>query len=80
MIAAATATYIALGASLVGGVMARRKAKRAAARARDAQAANLQDRCVTLITAEPEPRVVYGRCTVGGWVIDKITSSKTYIF
>ena len=75
----AIATYVSMGASLVGGVMARRKAKRAAARARDAQAANLQDRCVTLMTAEPEPRVVYGRCTVGGWVIDKITSSKTYM-
>lgn len=79
LIAAATATYIALGASIVGGVMARRKAKRAAARNRDAQAASLQDRCVTLMTAEPEPRVIYGRCSVGGWVIDKVTSSKTYM-
>lgn len=79
VIAAATATYIALAATVVGGVMARRKAKRAAAESRAAGAAALQDRSVTLMTAEPEPKIVYGRCTIGGWVIDKMTSSKTWM-
>lgn len=79
VIAAATATYIALAATVVGGVMARRKAKRAAAESRAAVAAALQDRSVTLMTAEPEPKIVYGRCTIGGWVIDKMTSSKTWM-
>lgn len=75
----AIASYIALGASIIGGLAARKKAKRAAASAREAQAAAMTDRCVTLMTAEPEPRVVYGRCAVGGWVIDKITTAKTYV-
>lgn len=79
VIAATTAAYVALAAGIIGGVMARRKAKRAAADARAAGAAALQDRCVTLMTAEPEPKIIYGRCAVGGWVIDKITTAKTYL-
>lgn len=79
IIAATTAAYIAFGVSIVGGIAARRKAKRAAASARDARVASMTDRCVTLMTSEPEPNVIYGRCPVGGWVIDKITTAKTYV-
>lgn len=79
IIAATTAAYIAFGVAIVGGIAARRKAKRAAAAAKDARIASMADRCVTMMTSEPEPNVIYGRCPVGGWVIDKITTPKTYV-
>jgi hypothetical protein len=79
VIALTTAAYIALAASVIGGIVARKNAKRAAAAARDARMDALTDRCVTMMTSEPEPAVVYGRCAVGGWVIDKITTAKTYV-
>lgn len=74
---AAMATYIAIGASVVGGIMARRKAARAAAAARNAARESLQERTVVLSSSEPSPQIIYGRATVGGAVIDRVASPKT---
>lgn len=74
---AAMATYIAIGASIIGGVMARRKAARAAAAARNASRESLQERTVVLASSEPSPQIIYGRTTVGGAVFDRMSSPKT---
>lgn len=74
------ATYVAIGAALVGGVMARRKAARAAAAAQRAAAReSLQERTLVLQSSEPSPQVIYGRATVGGAVLDRLSSAKTYV-
>lgn len=76
---AAMATYIAIGASIVGGVMARRKAARAAAAARNAARESLQERTMVLSSSEPSPQIIYGRATVGGAVVDRISSPKSIL-
>lgn len=76
---AAMATYIAIGATIIGGVMARRKAARAAAAARNAARESLQERTMVLSSSEPSPQIIYGRATVGGAVIDRISSPKSIL-
>ncbi len=79
-ISVSVATYVAIGASLIGGVMARRKAARAAAAAqRAASRESLQERTLVLQSSEPSPQIIYGRCTVGGAVLDRLSSAKTYV-
>jgi hypothetical protein len=73
------ATYAALGAALVGGVLARKKAKEAARAARNATREAMQERTIVMQSSEPVPRVIYGRCAVGGDVIDRFSSPKTYL-
>lgn len=76
-ISASVAAMISIGASVVGGIMARRKAARAAAAARNASREALQERTLVLSSSEPSPQIIYGRCTVGGAVIDRISTQKT---
>ena len=76
-IPAVMATLIAIGASVVGGIMARQKQKKAAAAARNAQREALQERTLVLQSSEPSPRIIYGRCSVGGDVFDRMASPKT---
>jgi hypothetical protein len=63
--------------TVYGGVEARKKAK--AARAAQVRAFNegLQGRAITLLTAEPPHRCVYGRCITGGDVMAIFTTDKT---
>lgn len=77
-IAATTATMIAIGAAIVGGILTRQKAKRAAAAARNAQREALQERCAVLQSSEPSPRIIYGRCAVGGDVFDRMSSPRDF--
>jgi hypothetical protein len=70
--------YIAFAAySISQSVRARKKARRAAAEARAQRIASLQDRNVTLLSATPPWRVIYGRCITGGDVVAMFTSDKT---
>lgn len=70
-------TVAAISASIYGGIEARRKAKRDAARSRAEYNASLSDRFVTALTADPPWRIVYGRCITGGDVVAILTSDKT---
>jgi hypothetical protein len=70
--------YALIAAGTVyGGVEARKKAK--AARAAQVRAFNegLQARAITVLTAEPPHRCVYGRCITGGDVMAIFTTDKT---
>jgi hypothetical protein len=63
--------------SVYGASNARRKGRIAAARQRAEYNANLQDRSITALTANPPWRVVYGRCITGGDIVAIFTTDKT---
>jgi hypothetical protein len=70
--------YIAFAAySISQSARARKKARKAAAEARAQRIASLQDRNVTILSATPPWRVIYGRCITGGDVVAMFTSDKT---
>lgn len=74
---------IAAGLVLLAGAFqsydARRKARKAAAAARAAYNASLQDRSVSMLQALPALRTVYGRCITGGDMAAILTSDKQSI-
>lgn len=77
--AATYGMYIYAAYSVYGSVEARRSAKRAAADARAAYNAGLQDRTATVLSADPPWRIVYGRCIVGGDILGIFTSNKVSV-
>lgn len=70
-------TGILLVSSAIGTYEARRKQRAAAARARAAYNASLQDRTTTVLRADPPWQIVYGRAIVPGYVLAIFTSDKT---
>lgn len=75
---AGQAFLINLGISLLATADARRKARKAAARQRAAYNASLTERSVTVASALPPRRTIYGRPgPVGGDVLAVFTSDKT---
>ena len=72
---------VVAGILLVGGAInsyeARRKQRAAAARARAAYNAALQDRTTTVLRADPPWQIVYGRAIVPGYVMAMFLSDKT---
>jgi len=71
------AAWIAVAAAIYGTVDARRKARKAQAKARAAYNASLEDRSVTVLSAEAPWLVCYGRAIYGGSVVAILTSDKT---
>lgn len=68
---------LAIGGGVYGGVEARRAQRKATALQRSQYNASLQDRMVTVLTADPPWHIAYGRCTKGGVIVDIFTSDKT---
>lgn len=75
-IPALTAFAINVGIAVLGAAHQRRKARKAAAAQRAAYNASLQDRTVTVLRGDPPWQVVYGRCIVGGAIVDIVTTDK----
>lgn len=76
-IAGATATQVAIATivvTLYTAYSARRQQKKLERQQRDAYNAGLQDRTVTIISANPPRVYIYGRATVGPIVSDTLTS------
>lgn len=62
--------------SVYGTITARREARREAARQRAQFNSSLSNRTVTVLTADPPLQVVYGRCPVGGAIVDIFSTDK----
>lgn len=62
---------------VAGTIYGRRKARKAAAAARAAYNASLQDRAVSALQTTPAWRIPYGEYVGGGDVVDILTSDKT---
>jgi hypothetical protein len=73
---ATTWFYIGVAASVLGAANSRRKARKAQAAANAEYNAGLQDRTATVLRTDPPWQVVYGRCIVGGFYSDIITTDK----
>ena len=71
---AMTLTFVSL--TVVGGIRQRRQARKAAAQQRAAYNASLQDRTVSVLSADPPWQIIYGRCVVGGAIVDIFTTDK----
>lgn len=68
---------VTIGLTLYGGYRANRAAKKAAAAAKNAYNAGLQDRMTTAIADSPARRIVYGAGLYGGDVVAMFTTDKT---
>ncbi len=72
---AANSWVIGIGLNLLGASQARRKQRKAAAAARAAYNASLQDRNVTILSAEAPRAVIYGSpAPIGGAIVAMFTS------
>ncbi len=73
----AVAVALTVAARVYGTVEARKKARAAAAKARNEYNAGLTDRTITAVSADAPLRVIYGRAMVGGDIVAIFTSNKT---
>ena len=74
-IASVAFTVLSTAVSVYGSIQAKKKARAAAQRAAEQEAANLKDRTATLLTADSPWAVIYGQpAPVGGSLVATLTS------